>query len=69
MDENGSVMIRPLLCAPDLVCTGDVEPVPNTCVKRRPANTCYQVCIGALKGLGSDLGSGLGSGLGFGATR
>ena len=49
MDENGSVMNRPLLCAPDLVCTGDVEPTPYTCVKRRPANTCYQVCICALQ--------------------
>jgi hypothetical protein len=35
--------VRPLLCGPGLVCTGNVQPMPNTCVKVRPPNTCYQV--------------------------
>lgn len=34
---------RPMLCAPGLVCTGDTEPVPYTCVKERPPDVCYQV--------------------------
>ena len=39
---NGKLFNRPRRCRPDLVCTGDVEPQPHTCVKRRPKNVCYQ---------------------------
>ena len=38
---NGKPFSRPLRCRPDLVCTGDVEPLPHTCVKKRPPNVCY----------------------------
>lgn len=31
--KDGRPPARPLLCTPGLVCTGDVEPMPNTCVK------------------------------------
>jgi hypothetical protein len=41
--EHGRPPVRPLLCGPGLVCTGDVNPMPNTCVKIRPPNICYQV--------------------------
>lgn len=40
---TGSPPARPLLCAPGLVCTGEVQPVPHTCVRARPRDTCYQV--------------------------
>jgi hypothetical protein len=32
-EKDGRPPARPLLCSPGLVCTGDVEPMPNTCVK------------------------------------
>jgi hypothetical protein len=35
--KDGRPPARPLLCSPGLVCTGDVEPMPNTCVKVRLA--------------------------------
>lgn len=41
--DSGRPPKRPLLCAPGLACTGDVGPVPHTCVKERPRDTCYQV--------------------------
>uniref|UniRef100_A0A383W1N7 Sulfhydryl oxidase n=1 Tax=Tetradesmus obliquus TaxID=3088 RepID=A0A383W1N7_TETOB len=41
-EEDGRPPMRPMLCGPGLVCTGDVQPMPNTCVKVRPPNTCYQ---------------------------
>jgi hypothetical protein len=40
--DNGNPFVRPLRCAPGLVCTGDVEPTPNTCVPVRPPNVCFQ---------------------------
>lgn len=39
--DNGKSFGRAMLCHPDLICTGDVEPTPHTCVKRRPPNVCY----------------------------
>lgn len=39
--DQGKLMTRPLLCRPDLICTGDAEPTPHTCVKRRPPNVCF----------------------------
>ena len=48
--HSGRPPQRPLLCGPGLVCTGDVEPMPNTCVKIRPPNTCYQVRRGLAMG-------------------
>jgi hypothetical protein len=41
--ESGRPPTRPLLCGPGLVCTGESEPLPHTCVKARPPNVCYQV--------------------------
>lgn len=38
---DGRPFERAMRCRPDLVCTGDVEPTPHTCVKRRPADVCY----------------------------
>jgi hypothetical protein len=46
--QRGHPPTRPLLCAPGLVCTGDVEPVPHTCVKARPPDVCYQAGAAAL---------------------
>jgi hypothetical protein len=40
--ESGRPFTRPLRCGPGLICTGDVEPTPYTCVKARPPNVCYQ---------------------------
>lgn len=40
--ENGHPFSRPLRCAPGLVCTGEVGPMPHTCVRVRPPNTCFQ---------------------------
>jgi hypothetical protein len=42
-EVDGRPPVRPMLCGPGLVCTGDVQPTPYTCVKVRPPNTCYQV--------------------------
>jgi hypothetical protein len=42
-DVDGRPPVRPMLCGPGLVCTGDVQPTPYTCVKVRPPNMCYQV--------------------------
>lgn len=42
-ESHGRPPVRPQLCGPGLVCTGDVEPLPHTCVKVRPPNTCFQV--------------------------
>eukprot|EP00879_Flechtneria_rotunda_P016272 GHRR01017025.1.p1 GENE.GHRR01017025.1~~GHRR01017025.1.p1 ORF type:complete len:343 (+),score=87.96 GHRR01017025.1:947-1975(+) len=42
VDDDGRPPVRPQLCAPGLACTGDLEPTPNTCVKVRPPNVCYQ---------------------------
>lgn len=39
--DSGKPFSRAMLCHPSLICTGDVEPTPHTCVKRRPANVCY----------------------------
>jgi hypothetical protein len=40
--DKGAPPSRPLMCAPGLVCTGDVQPVPHTCITARPRDTCYQ---------------------------
>eukprot|EP00884_Botryococcus_braunii_P013073 jgi/Botrbrau1/21767/Bobra.43_1s0157.1 len=40
--KTGRPPARPLVCGPGLVCTGEVEPIPYTCVKARPPNVCYQ---------------------------
>jgi len=42
LQENGKPYARPLRCAPGLICTGDVGPTPFTCVRKRPANVCFQ---------------------------
>jgi hypothetical protein len=31
-----------LVCGPGLACTGNFGPLPHTCVKARPPNTCFQ---------------------------
>ena len=40
--RDGRPPLRPLLCGPGLHCTGDAPPTPNTCVKARPSNVCFQ---------------------------
>ena len=40
--RDGRPPLRPLLCGPGLHCTGDAQPTPNTCVKARPSDICFQ---------------------------
>lgn len=41
--DTGRPPVRPMVCGPGLVCTGETEPTPYTCVKARPADVCYTV--------------------------
>jgi len=50
-ERDGRPPARPLLCGPGLVCTGDVEPMPNTCVKvcvEHSVAACLYCCCGTL---------------------